>query len=96
MKKHSHSERPVAVHYFRKGSVVPVRTSYQMDLNRAAANCFHHMMIDHYDADIAQVCHNPSGLVHAEFVWKRGELRTTFDSKKAQQAETRYSVVAIL
>lgn len=90
------SERPVAVHYFKRGNVTPIRTSYQMDLNRATANCFHHMMIDHYDADIAQVCANPSGQVHAEFAWKRGELRTTFDRSKAREAETRYSVVALL
>lgn len=89
------SERPVAVHYFRKGSPVPVRTSFQMDLNRATSNCFHHMMIDHYDADIAQVVRNPSGKVHAEFAWKRGELRPTFHADMAK-AETRYSVVALL
>lgn len=90
------SERAVAVHYFKKGTPYPIRTSYQTDLNRASANCFHHMMIDHYDADIAQVCANPSGKVHLELAWKRGELRTTFDIKKAQKAETRYSVAALL
>jgi hypothetical protein len=90
------SERPVAVHYFKRGTPAPIRTSYQTDLNRAAANCFGHMMIDHYDADIAQVCHNPSGLVHVEFAWKRGELRTTFDEDEVRGAETRYSVVALL
>ena len=91
-----HSERPVAVFYFKRGQVSPIRVSYQNDLNRAAANCFGHMMIDHYDADIAQVCRNPSGKVHVEFAWKRGELRTTFDAQKARMAETRYSVVTLL
>lgn len=75
---------------------MPFRTSFQMDLNRAASNCFGHMMIDHYDADIAQVCTNPSGKVHVEFAWKHGELRTTFDLKKTHKVETRYSVVALL
>lgn len=90
------SERPVAVYYFKRGNPAPFRTSYQTDLNRAAANCFGHMMIDHYEADIAQVCHNPGGEVHVEFAWKRGELRTTHDVNVAREAETRYSVVVLL
>jgi hypothetical protein len=90
------SERPVAVHYFKRGQLAPLRTSYQMDLNRATANCFHHMMIDHYDADIAQVCENPSGQVYAEFTWTRGgNLKPTFKHDPAKY-ETRYSVVALL
>lgn len=91
-----HSDRPVAVHYYRRGEINPFRTSYQNDLNRATSNCFHHMMIEHYGADIAQVVRNPSGIVYAEFVWKKnGKLDPTFHEKTAPH-ETRYSIKSLL
>lgn len=69
--------RLVRTDYYFNGSIV--KTTRALHANTASRNCFDHMQLNHYGADVAEVHDERDGKLHAVFTYTRnGELVTAF------------------